>query len=162
MITQIRLKEVLDYDPVTGLFNWKRRMRGTKFGSAAGWVNDSGYLCIRVDGTLYRAQRLAWLYVHGVYPKGVIDHIDRNRLNNSIVNLRDITKAMNQRNLSKSIANTSTVTGVTWYKAGNKWHAQITVDRKKIHLGYFDKFEDAVIARKEAEVKFEFTTNHGE
>lgn len=162
MITQERLKERLDYNPDTGIFNWKVPIRGIVFGSEAGSLNDQGYLIISVDGRRYRAQRLAWLYMYGNHPIGIIDHIDRNRLNNSIHNLRDIPKSENQKNLSKHKNNSSGYNGVRWYNALNEWHVQIQVDKKKIHIGYFENLEEAINARKKADKLYNFTDNHGE
>lgn len=161
-MTKEELEKKLDYNPETGSFTWKGNMKGTKSFSPAGSINDQGYLCIRFNYKIYRAQRLAWILSYGKEPDGVIDHIDGNRLNNKLSNLRDIPKKENQKNLGKNCKSKSGITGVMWHKAGCKWHAQITVNKKAIHLGYFDNIEDAIKARKDANELYGFHENHGE
>lgn len=162
MIDQKTLHEKLSYCPLMGVFRWKVPVRGVMPNSEAGSINDQGYNCIRVNKRTYRAQRLAWLYIHGEHPKGVIDHIDRNRLNNAISNLRDVPRSLNQKNSKRHRNNTSGYNGVRWHKALNKWHAQLQADYNKIHIGYFENLDDAIAARKAADLKYNFTHNHGE
>jgi len=108
----------------------------------------------------YLAHRLAWFYVYGEFPT-MIDHIDGNRTNNKISNLRQVSSKENQCNLTIAANNTSGITGVSFSKERSKWEAKIQIDGKTIHLGrYLDK-EDAILARKQGEVKYEFHKNHG-
>lgn len=99
MITQKDLHQQLHYDKITGLFVWKvSNSPRVKIGKVAGTIKGkTGYRLIRVNNTLYRANRLAWLYVYGNLPNGVIDHINFNRDDNSILNLRDISHAENMK-----------------------------------------------------------------
>jgi hypothetical protein len=89
--------------------------------------------------------------VHGVWPEDQIDHINRDRADNRIENLREVTNKQNQQNRSTNSDNTSGHTGVSWYKPYSKWRAQIKHNHKVIHLGYFTNIEDAIAARKAAE-----------
>ena len=159
MITQDRLKELFNYDGQDLI--WKVKRRGTKIGSVAGCVGSRGYRQIRVDTKKHYAHRLIWLYHFGSFPTNQIDHIDRNKLNNRIDNLRDVTQQENCKNKSKDKRNTSGITGVHWHKALGKWRAQGRVDNKRIHLGYFTDKLDAIAARKSWEVANNFHTNHG-
>lgn len=148
-LTAERLRELLHYDPETGVFTWKtkpgRRIRlGAQAGSAA-----QGYLEIGVCGGRYRAHRLAWLYVYGVWPKHDIDHIDGNRANNAIANLRDVTRAVNIQNMRRpKPGNKSGYLGVA--PCSSRWSAQVHVAGKKRHLGVFDTPELAHAAYVEA------------
>ena len=159
MITQNKLKKALDYNPKTGVFTWKiSPNRKIKIGSVAGCLDKSiGYIVIRVNKKNYLAHRLAWLYVHGVWPKEDIDHDDHNRTNNGIDNLKSSNKQKNAKNMSLRIDSKSLVTGVAWHKATSKWRAYIG----SLHLGVFtDKFE-AICARMSANNKHGFHENHG-
>lgn len=162
VVTQSRLKELLRYDKTTGDFYWINSMRGIKEGAKAGHLNNSsGYIIVCVDKRSYRAHRLVWLYHYGEWPPDCLDHHNHNRSDNRLENLNPVAKADNQKNLSRNKKNTSGVTGVHYYKAYGKWSAGIVVNKKKHFLGYFDSIEDAAKARKEAEVKFGFSVNHG-
>lgn len=154
-LTQDELKSLLMYDPATGVFIW-RVTRSPKVvkGSVAGSVNNEGYHHIKFNNVNYKAHRLAWLYMYGVWPSDGIDHINRVRNDNRIENLRLATKTQNGQNRSISKANTSGVTGVTWYKKSQRWRAQIRVDMQHIYLGTYDTIEDAANARHRAEAKF--------
>lgn len=153
MVTQARLKELLDYDPGTGVFIW-RVSRGTaRAGSVAGTFNSEGYIRIKIDRKLYLAHRLVWLYVCGKFPVNQLDHIDRDPSNNRIENLRLATQAENKQNLSKPYTNTSGVVGVSWNKQTGKWQAYIQLNNRQIHLGLFDTIEEAAAARAAAKAK---------
>lgn len=153
MITQERLKELLDYDPGTGLFTRRIGRGGEAAGSVAGTTNNDGYVRIHIDKKLYRAHRLAWLYIHGEFPPNQIDHINRQRSDNRIENLRPSTQRENNQNQSKPRSNTSGVVGVHWYKRIGKWQAYIMLNKRNIHLGYFDSLEEAAAARAAAKAK---------
>lgn len=160
-LTADYLKSKLDYDPASGEFRWKVSKGGKRAGDLAGSLNDQGYQLIRVNMIIHRAHRLAWIIMTSEPPSGEIDHIDGNRYNNAWSNLRDVERLDNKRNLGRVTSNTSGYTGVMWYKAGSKWHAQITVKGKAIHLGYFDNLEDAIEARRNAELIYKFHEQHG-
>lgn len=152
MLSQSRLKEVLHYDPDTGVFTWLVKLGGRhNIGTIANSVDGKGYIRIQIDGRRYRAHRLAWFYVYGNWPKNNIDHRDRNRKNNRINNLRDRTQAENMRNTGMRPDNTSGYKGVTWDKVNQKWKAQMQVDGRMKFLGRFSKIKDAVSARNAAE-----------
>lgn len=152
-----RLREILNYDSESGLFTWKvRTSKRIKKGQIAGTVKEDGYICIRVDGTLYLAHRLVWLYHYGTFPENEIDHINRNKSDNRISNLRDVDRVTNAINKDLQSNNESGVAGVRWSKGSNKWRAYIGVEGKTIQLGYFVEFHEAVNARKNAEVLYGF------
>lgn len=161
MLTQERLKELLDYDPGTGVFSWIVDRGGTaKAGSVAGRLNGNTYLQIMVDGKRYCAHRLAWLYVHGEFPPDQLDHINRIRTDNRISNLRPATGTENNQNCSKRSDNTSGVIGVGWHKKCGKWVAHIRLNGRRKHLGLYDTIEEAAAAR--ASAKAELHTFHPE
>ncbi len=152
-ITQSELKEILHYDPETGVFTRIKRMgkRG-KIGDEAGTKDTGGYICIKIFGTSHKAHRLAWLYVHGKFPtlpKNMIDHINGNKDDNRIINLREATHSQNMAN-TKSYSS-SGYKGVS--KSGKKWRAQITIDNKPIYIGTYDTKEEAHEAYKQAALK---------
>jgi hypothetical protein len=100
-LTQNRLKQLLDYQPETGQFTWRVARAGlAKAGSVAGATKTQGYRQIMVDGTMYLAHRLAWLYVHGHFPVKMLDHVNRQSWDNRIANLREATHKQNRENLN--------------------------------------------------------------
>jgi hypothetical protein len=160
LLTQQRLKEVLNYDAESGVFTWAVTRTKAVKGRVAGNVDSHGYWIIGIDGVRHNAHRLAWLYVHGFYPKEV-DHQNHMRADNRLVNLRATDRIGNGKNISKPIDNTSGVVGVSWTKRlGNrndKWEVRVCGK----FLGYFDDFFEAVCKRKSAELQFNFHPNHG-
>ena len=163
MLTQERLKELLSYNPETGVFTWLTSGAGRRKDLVAGSLhNTRGYivLCINGFGKL-QAHRLAWLYVYGKNPNGEIDHINHIRNDNRISNLRSVDKKDNCKNKSMLKTNTSGFTGVSWNKSQCKWEAHISSNNKKIHLGFFIEFNSAKDARIKAEQKYEYHENHG-
>lgn len=160
------LTKVLNYEPETGIFTWKiRASHAVKPGMTAGTLNKNGYIFIKVGTYIYRAHRLAWFYVYGEWPSidnYQIDHIDGNRANNAIKNLRLINNSKNARNHGLYKSNTSGVTGVFFDNTIKKWKAVIhcniyNKDNKRYRLkllGNFTNFKDAVKARKKAEEKY--------
>jgi hypothetical protein len=149
-ITYERLHQVLRYDSITGIFHWRISVSGVKIGDEAGSLGN-GYIYIGIDGILYLAHRLAWLYVYGYFPENNLDHRDRIRHHNWIKNLREATQQCNSRNCGNHKDNKSGVKGVYWNKEENKWHARIMVAPKRHHLGYYINFYNAVCARLAAE-----------
>lgn len=143
-ISQIFLHSVLDYDPETGVFTWIKSRQGTKAGARAGYIEGSGYRQIMILGVAYRAARLAWLYVTGEWPKDQIDHIDHDRLNDRIENLREATGSTNCINRRKRAGCWSKYSGVT--KHGNRWQASVKRDGLRTHLGTFDTDVEAAKA----------------
>lgn len=144
MLTQERLKELLQYDENTGVFTWiKPTSNRVKIGSIAATTNSHGYLYARIDGIRYGAHRLAWLYMTGSMPKDVIDHIDGNPKNNVFSNLREATQQQNLYNLRKSVKNTSGYKGVHFHKGTSKWRVVVSVNNKPKHLGLYLTPEEA-------------------
>ena len=152
MITQTRLKELLDYDPETGVFTWREyRQSSTGAGDIAGTTQHAGYILISIDNRRYYGHRLAHLWMEGYFPEYCIDHVNRNPSDNRWENLREVSHGCNMRNMKIPKNNTSGVKGVTWCKKKGKWQAQVTVDYKCVYLGRYDDFNNAVLARLEAE-----------
>jgi hypothetical protein len=149
-LTAERVRELLDYNPRTGIFTWAISRRRCRKGSVAGCVMRNGYVVIRVDDRLYLAHRLAWLHVHGRWPVEQLDHIDRNRANNTLRNLREVTNAENAQN-QKPRKNKSGFSGVR--KENNKWLAEIKVNYKPIRIGLFETPEAAHAAYIDAKRK---------
>ena len=153
MITQIRLRELLRYAPETGEFTWKVSHPRAKAGAVAGTTDHYGYVVIRLDGHLYKAHRLAWLYVQGVWPSKNIDHINRIKNDNRMENLRLADQSINMHNVDVRVNSKSGVAGVTWRADRKKWNARIKVGYKNFNLGLFDDMAAAVAARRAAEVR---------
>ena len=154
MITQLELIRLLNYNPNTGLFIWLiSTARRIKVGDIAGSLNNRGYITIIINGKSYKAHRLAFLYMTGNWPKDQVDHINMIKSDNRWNNLREANTSQNKGNSLKHNDNKSGVKGVYWNKTINKWCAQIGVNSKTIHLGYFDNIEDAKIAYETAAIK---------
>ena len=132
-----RVKELLDYNPETGVFTWKvDNLGNARKNQSAGWLEPNGYSRIGVDKSKLKAHRLAWAMVHGAWPEGDIDHINGIRNDNRIVNLRLATRSQNAQNLKKAMSNSSHgFLGVK--KNGNRWNASINLDGEYIYLGCF-------------------------
>lgn len=142
MITQERLKQLLHYDPDTGVFvsNFKRRQVGS--------LTEKNYVRLNLDKRLYMAHRMAWLYMTGEFPKREIDHIDGDRSNNKWVNLRLATRKQNMENIGLFCTNTSGYRGVIWYRRNNKWGATVFHNGKRHFGGLFDSREQAATAAR--------------
>ena len=139
---QQRLRELLDYDAETGRFVWRQANKRVKAGAVAGYVGNDGYVRIRASGTRFLAHRLAWFYVHGTWPTGEIDHINGDRSDNRIANLRDVSRLTNRQNMRRAQAdNRSGLLGVSL--ANNRCKASIRSGGKNHHLGYFASPEAA-------------------
>lgn len=145
-----RLREMLHYCQESGCFTWLARPnKKIKAGVVAGSKRPEGRILIGVLGREYLAHRLAWLYVYGKWPAGVIDHIDGDPGNNSLVNLRDVSKTVNQQNQRR--AHSRSTHGFMGVRRNRKrWQALISVDGKIRHLGTFDTPELAHFAYLDA------------
>jgi hypothetical protein len=133
-----RLRAVTSYDPATGIFRWRGlRQRPDLNGRIAGTHNQSGYWDVCFEGKLYKAHRLAWLYVHGEWPKRRLDHENGNTIDNRIDNLRLATHSQNIANSRLRRDSTSGFKGVSFYKAEQKWGAYINKNKKRYFLGLF-------------------------
>ena len=152
-ITQDRLKQLLNYNPETGIFTWIVKKQGTRSNKIAGTKRDKGRIAINIDGILYLAHRLAWLYMHGEIPKE-IDHINMDPSDNRIINLRAATHMQNNYNKEKQKNNSSGYKGVAWHKGSGKWQAYINIDGKRVALGLFICPELAHLAYSEYATKY--------
>lgn len=137
-LTRERLVELATYDPASGQFYWRVDRSRAKAGDIAGFPGGKGYWQIRIDGTAYYGHRLAWIYVHGAWPAGAIDHADGDRRNNRIDNLRLATIRQNAANQRKRNGKSSPLKGVSWHAARNRWAAHIRINGKSTYLGLFD------------------------
>lgn len=153
-LTAERLRELLAYDPETGIFTRRIAAGGAIAGTKAGTLDSHGYVQIKINSTLHLAHRLAWLYVHGLWPENHLDHRDRIPSHNWIKNLRPATYEENQQNASIRKDNTSGYVGVSFFKRTNRWRVQIQVKGKKISVGYYQSIEDAIAARAKAKAEF--------
>ena len=138
MITQEKLKELLHYDPDTGVFTWRvKTSYRVEIGQIAGTLRH-GYIGISIKRKKYFAHRLAWLYVYGNFPDKDVDHINQVKSDNRISNLRLATRRQNCFNKGKNKNNTSGYKGVYFDKRLSRWTAGIFIDGKRRHLGVFD------------------------
>jgi hypothetical protein len=157
------LHEVLNYDPITGIFRWRaKRCNGKiKVGAVAGYVHHDGYVRIRINGREYLAHRLAWLYMTGHWPSAEIDHKNRDRSDNRWANLRQADDYVNNRNQSLRKDNTSSHVGVHWANRDKVWIAYIGVNGRQHYLGCFKTIEEAAAARLVAQDRAGFSAGHG-
>jgi len=173
-LSQKYLKEILNYDAVSGDFHWKARkpehfidgkfhgkeskakMWNVKFAGEKAGGERLGYIGVSINNRIYMAHRLAWLYVYGCWPKQQLDHINRDGTDNKISNLRDVTRRENNLNVGLDNRNTSGVSGVIFDKSRRKWSAKITINYKVTTLGRFDDMDDAIKARRKAEREMGF------
>jgi len=154
-MTHELLLTYLCYNPETGIFTWKIRASNNVFSNQeAGNISSQGYIIITINKINYRAHRLAWFYINKEWPKGILDHIDRNKQNNAITNLRLATHSVNRLNSKINSNNTSTISGVHYDQRNQLWIAKITIRKKMYYLGSFNIKEDAITARKNAEKDF--------
>jgi hypothetical protein len=149
MITQEILKELLHYDPTTGIFTWKVKVwPGGIIGSIAGSIGWKGYWEVKLHSKKYKGHRLAWFYVYGIWPSNQIDHKDRIKLNNAIDNLRDVPQTINQQNRIEAQRNNLSTGfhGVSYDKESGKYRARIKTDGIRKHLGRYETAELAYAA----------------
>lgn len=150
-LTQQRVQELLDYDCETGIFRWKQSYGRAVKGVIAGNAGVRGYRYIGIDAGFFRAHHVAWLYVHGTATQKEIDHINGNRDDNRITNLRECSRAQNMENKKPYARRKGNAPqGVHWHIATNKWCAAIQKDRHRHHLGLFDTADAAHNAYLEA------------
>jgi hypothetical protein len=163
------------YNPETGSMLWLHKPEGEKdavrwnsryAGKECGTIDDKGYRRILFrfcpDKTFkIRAHRLAWFIAYQKMPEGEIDHINQNKADNRLSNLRDVSREINQRNGTRKRNNTSGVPGVSWHKQSRKWCAQVNLLGVHHHIGSFSEIEKAGLAVQAFRAKHEFTQNHG-
>lgn len=174
-IAPSRLAEIVDYNPATGLLVWKARPRehfvnDKAFGRwatvmvgapAFAQLDRAGYLAGQLAKQTYRAHRVAWAMGHGEWPKGQIDHINGDRRDNRLNNLRLVNNQENMKNAKMPTTNSSGYVGVYWFEPRKRWRAAIGLSGKVKTIGYFDTKEEAAAARKEAERFYGFHAGHG-
>lgn len=159
MITAEEARELLDYDPDTGVLIWKHKVEVTRedrifnkrfAGKEAGYKDERAYIQVRIDGVIYYAHRLIWLIVTGKWPADEVDHINSQKTDNRFCNLREATHKENSANKRTRISSKSKTKGVHWHAQSKKWRAYIRIDKKQIHLGLFETIEAASAAYAKA------------
>ena len=173
------LRQLIDYNPDTGLLHWRERTpelhaaTGADTAKVGEWNhrhagkecfttdNGKGYRCGLLAGRMYRGHRVAWAIYHGKWPALFLDHINQQRADNRMVNLRETDFVENARNARMQRRNRSGQVGVHWDSGYRHWASRIVVHGNRITLGYFKSFDDAVKARKDAERQYGFSPLHG-
>jgi len=166
LLTQEELKRLISYDPDTGVFKWRiNRSNKVKAWHVAGTTqlmnNKKKYMRIKIHNRKYFSHRLAHLYITGEWPKDQMDHINGDGTNNKWCNLRAVNISENMHNYRMPVTNTSGIVGVSRDIQANRWSAYIHINNKQIKIGRFVSIFDAVCARKNAELRYGFHTNHG-
>lgn len=164
-----KLRKILHYDAVTGIFTWlergtitfDRRFAGKRAGNIQ--IDTKGYKSrnIGYGGKLYKEHRLAMLYMNGCLPDMLVDHINRDATDNRFCNLRMTTISGNHKNVTMLKNNTSGATGVVWDKESNRWRAAYKVDGKNKHIGRFNTIAEASRAVMSARAGDGFHLGHG-
>ncbi len=160
-LTQEYLKEILHYDPNTGVWSWNVRRGKVRAGDVAGTDHGEGYRSIMIDYKRYLAHRLAFVYMIGRFPADQADHINQDKSDDRWFNLREVDNQTNLRNQRIRKINTSGIMGVSWHKRDKIWQARIVVDGVILHLGGFKDKAEAAKARAAADIKYGFHPNHG-
>lgn len=168
------LNECLEYCPETGILTWKVRplshfaneagwvlFRGRYAGKQAGSVGTEGYVAVYLNGASYQSHRIAWCMYYGSWPENHIDHLNLNKADNRISNLRDVPRAINSLGRALYSSNSSGHVGVSFNKRRRRWVARIQVANKPIYLGKFREFDDAVAAYEKAKAHYQFSEHHG-
>ena len=150
------IRRVLSYNKETGVFIWRESMKNkqVKAGSPSGSVNKDGYITISYRGVVEYAHRLAWLHEFGIVPEFEIDHKNGIRSDNRISNLREVTRSLNNENRDLNDGRGLSVSlGVYFSKQKMKWHARIFVNKRQIHLGFYDTEAEAASAYAKSKEK---------
>ncbi len=155
------LRNTIEYDPSTGLFKWKHIRSNRCFkGWFQGHSTSNGYRVVNIRGVIYRLHRVAWLLYYGYWPINEIDHVDGNRSNNRINNLRDVNDQQQSMNRKLNKRNRTGVSGVRLLSNG-KYDVRINVKGVRKQLGTFNTLVEAKAVRAEAEIKYGYHPNHG-
>lgn len=155
------LRELLRYEPETGRLVWRERDRKLSGKVAGGVDRGHGYRRVRVGGRSELAHRIIMAIVNGYWPTDEVDHINGNRDDNRLCNLRLVSRSGNMLNKSKYRNNSSGVTGVFWHRQHRKWCATVRQGKKHKHVGLFRCIGAAAIARHLAESANGYHSNHG-
>jgi hypothetical protein len=169
------LRKLLRYDPETGKLYWRERPQemfseewrwkgwNTQYAHQEAFktIDQTGYFSGRILTLTIRAHRIVWALVNNEWPQHEIDHLNGDKLDNRIGNLRDVPHRINCQNRKRRSDNTSGISGVSWHKKTKKWRARVYAGGTRIYLGYFDTVEAAAIARQTAMKKLGYHPNHG-
>jgi len=147
-LTPEAVREVLDYDPETGIFRWKLSRGRAPAGAVAGHPHPQGYWAIRVFTIDILAHQLAWFYVYGVFPPE-IDHKNRDKRDNRLSNLRECSHPQNQWNVGALRSNKTGIKGVSLHKSSGLYRARLRVNNTNIMVGYFKTLEEAAAAYRQ-------------
>jgi hypothetical protein len=160
LLTQEYLRNLFKYS--NGKLFWKERPgRYVKAGTQAGCVYNNGYCVVTINNKRYGLHRIIFMMHHGYFPNE-IDHIDGNKANNNIDNLRAATRQQNKNNTGIIVSNTSGYKNVSWNKKTQKWKVELRVNEKKKHLGIFKDLELADLVATMAREKYHGEyANHG-
>jgi hypothetical protein len=151
-LTQDGIRKALHYFPETGEVRWRfGNGRNVKPWQLAGSINGHGHCVIKINGKSMLSHRLIWLYVHGHFPKSVIDHKNRIASDNRLSNLRDVSQTDNAQNIGLPRHNKSGHIGVSWIKTHKSWTVYVKVNGKNKWLGCYKDLEQAVAARQAGE-----------
>jgi hypothetical protein len=156
-LTQARLRELLHYDPDTGVWTWRVPKGRAKAGQLAGFISKKGYRRIKIDRSVYFSHNLAVFYMTGQWAPEEVDHKDCDRANDRWINLRPCTQQQNSLNRSIRSDNTSGFKGVSWNKRGQSWQARVGFKKREISLGHHRTPEAAAEAVRIARLRL-----HGE
>lgn len=137
------MKDRFDYDPVTGVFRYRRKISNKSAGTVAGTIAHNGYCDISIDGQKYGAHRLAWFWMTGEWPLHEVDHRNRKQADNRWRNLRPATRLQNMANSKVKKSNRTGLKGVQYYRRGNKFCALIRKHGKRVYLGSFETAAEA-------------------
>lgn len=147
------IKDRLGYDPAIGQLRWIKPRKGVRVGAKAGSIGSEGYIVLHMEGRVYKGHRVAWLLHYGKSPEGIVDHINGDRADNRIANLRIVTPAQSRMNSGARSDTKSGVKGVYWSATAGRWIAQIRGNGIRRFVGQFAELEDAkrayAIAAKE-------------
>ena len=169
------LSTLLDYNQSTGNLTWRRRSVDMFHGNcriASAWNSRyagrpafsamrNGYNCGSIFGKVFQAHRVIWALVNGTWPESEIDHINHDRSDNRIANLRLASRGENARNQGQNRNNTSGASGVYFVKRRSKWLARVVCDGVSVYEGYFHTRDDAITAREAQMAAFGYHPNHG-
>jgi len=169
------LRKLLRYEPETGKLFWRERPvdmfpseRACKSWNTR-WAGKEAFTAVgkwmyrvgRLQSKGFRAHRIAWTIHYGKWPEGHIDHINGDRGDNSLDNLRDVSRCENMRNSKIPSTNKSGVLGVYWDKVNSLWRASISVEGKTLNLGRYASISEAAEVRRLANIKYGYHKNHG-